>query len=165
MSNTFQNEIESFFSTSTILQEFNSCNLFFVRHDGIILYSTDKNSSDLEQSSIGALLGGVWQAAEALTSFLPNNHDEVFRFSFDTSSKGIYILPVEFDGKKYYLSVTYFEQINPGYLKTLIRKLAQKLKLYLRELNHRLRESHDSKFLFKDITDDEMDNLFTFAGN
>ena len=58
-----------------------------VRNDGVIVYS---NTEDFNESySIGALVGGLWQAAEALNSMISNNSDVFeFRLSLILLAKG-----------------------------------------------------------------------------
>ena len=139
--------------------------LFLCRADGVVLYGEDEADSRVESAHVGALLSGVWQAASALASFMPEEKDKsVYRLSFDTSSRGVYIVPVEFKKETLYLGLTYFDQLNPGMLKSRIRNLATRLEHYLKE-NFVSREKIESPtdYLFSDITDGEMDNLFPFT--
>lgn len=149
--------------------------LFLCRNDGVLLYSrTDIDSPDSEMS-IGALLGGLWQAAEALSLFIPGKHScHDFRLSFDTSNKGIYVVPLEYMGKSYYLGIIYLNEVNPGLLKSKVRALAKKLEINLvnnakkseKELSDGATDcTSKNDFLFEDISDDEVDELFSFAGN
>jgi hypothetical protein len=136
-----------------------------VRPDGIVVFA----SLDIkkEAASIGALVGGVWQAAEALNMQLsPDKDIKEYRFSFDQSDSGLYILPVVVNRKMYYMSTLYKDTFNPALLKRNFRVLKEELEIYLKaNFKQSQREekivSRD-KFLFQSITDEEMDNLFAF---
>lgn len=132
-----------------------------VRNDGIVLYS---NAEDFEESSsIGALVGGLWQAAQSLNSIVSDESDILdFRLSFDTSNKGIYILPFNINKKDFYICGIYSDVNNPALLKRNLRNLKENLSNYLLEYcsqNEDIRQD----FLFNNITDEEMDNLFSFS--
>ena len=69
-----------------------------LRYDGICVYSNQ--ADNFETSSICALVSGAWQAAESMASLLKKKRDFLdFRFSFDTSSDGLYIVPFNIMGK------------------------------------------------------------------
>ena len=129
-----------------------------VRSDGIVVFAT----SDIKNkaASIGALVGGVWQAAEALSQTLNNDSSmDEYRFSFDKSDCGIYILPIEIGGKDYYFSTLYKETFNPALLKRNFRIVKEDLNNYINKNFKQVKETR-KQFLFSNITDEEMDNLF-----
>lgn len=132
-----------------------------VRPDGIVLYS---NSNGFEESSsIGALVGGLWQAAHALNSIVSKQSDIMeFRLSFDTSNEGIYILPLTINNKEFYICAIYSEVNNPALLKRNLRNLKEILSRYLLEYAEHSTHSTE-EFLFTNITDEEMDNLFSLS--
>jgi hypothetical protein len=146
----FENKCEFDISMTTV-----------VRADGIVVYS----SKDLrpKAASIGALVGGVWQAAEAL-----NTHSGVeekvtdYRFSFDKADSGIYILPVLIEGSSYYMATLYSDTFNPALLKRNFRLLKEDIETFL-SINKVTKTHLRKEFLFKNITDEEMDNLFAFG--
>lgn len=163
--------IEQFFLSLEIDQRLNRFSFFLIRQDGVILYQNKKDLK-INAHSIGALLGGVWQASNALTEFIPGKKRELeFRLSFDTSSEGIYIVPVDFEAEKLYLGLIYYNEVNPGLLKSKMRDIANSLSLYLNmeKANHKSEKNIVvKKFedrLFDDITDDEIDHMFSFAKN
>lgn len=171
--------IKDFFASKGRLHKsLEACALFICRHDGVLVHS---KSFELpyDPQALGALMGGLWQAAKALTECLPQQPTDFFRMSFDTSSKGLYALPIQLASQEYYLGALFFEEVNPGMVKSIIRKLSIDLENYLKEnlsgpKNRSTKESTDSlnasdsdnnkNFLFNDISDDEMDHLFSFAG-
>jgi len=124
------------------------------------------------------LLGGVWQASKALSDFIPQTQEskqaehsfgEEFRLSFDTSSKGVYIVPLKILDEELFLGLIYFDEVNPGSIKSKTRELALKLSESL-ETQIKSQNTHKSvegkkinDFLFDDITDAEMDHLFSFG--
>ena len=141
-------------------------NIFFCRRDGIPIYAHGPNALDeLNNMSIGALIGGVWQAASALTSFIPQaKTDEFFRLSFDTSSKGVYILPMKILDQEFFFGTIFYKEINPGLLKSGLRTLTNKLSEYASNEFCVTKQENNNKteYLFNDITDAEMDNMFSF---
>ncbi len=168
MSKSIPEIIKDFFKSKESELPFYTC---VFRNDGVVIY---KNSSKIDESSIGALMGGVWQAATALASFIPeekkiqNNHSEIFRFSFDTSSSGIYILPLKFDKFEYYLGVIYCNEINPGFLKNKMRDLSLKFFAHVSERykpENKTVTTSRSQFLFTEISDEEIDKMFGIVGN
>ena len=139
--------------------------IFITGREGIILYSTMENKDAVHA---GVLMSGLWQAANALSDFIPQkNKEDFFRLSFDTSSKGLYIYPFFIQKEEYYLGATYFDKLNPGQLKLKIQNLAWKLSKYLdKEMKeYKNIETKRDDFLFTDISDDEMDRLFSFVGH
>jgi len=136
--------------------------LLVVRHDGINVYSNFDN--EFEASSIGALVSGIWQAAESLSSLLKNDNEFFeFRLGFDTSSDGLYILPVNILNSSFYVCAIYSEADNPGKLKRNIRLLKDSLETFLSEFSLDS-EKNRKGYLFENITDHEMDKLFSYGG-
>ncbi len=138
--------------------------VFVCREDGHLLYNRDYMNMGISYSSVGALLGGVWQAATTLASFIPNSEtDGIYRLSFDTSSEGIYILPFELVGEHYSLGLLYRDEMNPGFIKSRLRDLLMKMTIEIEKTKFKtvsLREG----YLFDNITDEEMDNVFRVNG-
>jgi hypothetical protein len=130
-----------------------------VRPDGNIIYSNAKDS--LESSSIGALVSGVWQAAESLNSIITNESQTYdFRLAFDTTENGLYILPIQIMGESYYVCSIFKDEVNPAKLKRNMRLLKENLEVFLSEYKEVINNRND--YLFSEITDEEMDNLFSF---
>ena len=134
-----------------------------IRHDGIDLYTNIDNK--LEASSIGALVSGLWQAAQSLSRIIEDQTDFFeFRLAFDTSSSGLYVLPFSIEGNDYYICAIYTDKDNPAKLKQYIRQLKESLESYLVSMIES-KEDNKDEYLFNDISDEEMDNLFSFARN
>jgi hypothetical protein len=135
---------------------------FFTRRDGVLIYSNDKKN---HAQSASALIGGVWQAAEALMQIIPNDgQQEMFRLSYDTSSQGLFIHPVSINNEQYYLGVTYVNTLNPGHLKMKIKHTALRLSEFIiKKGEQKVEVINDEEFLFKDISDEEMDRVFSFV--
>lgn len=129
-----------------------------VRNDGVVVYANTDNFN--ESHSIGALVGGLWQAAEALNSLVSNDTDIFdFRLSFDTSAQGIYVLPFILNSNTYYICAIYKDVNNPALLKNNLRNLKTTLSYYLDDIAVTPVVERDG-YLFKDISDEEMNNLF-----
>lgn len=132
-----------------------------VRKDGISLYSNIEDK--FETSSIGALVSGVWQAAQTLNSMVHEKSDFYeFRLGFDTTQTGLYILPIRILEEVYYICAIYEGEINPAKLKRNIRLLKNNLELFLSEFSDDKKRNEES-YLFNNITDAEMDELFAFG--
>lgn len=137
--------------------------VFVCRQDGVILYKRDGIGLSVSHASVGALLGGVWQAASTLASFLPENEKkEIFRLSFDTSSTGVYILPFQMKKDDYYLGLLYNDEMNPGFIKNRLRDLMMRLEEHLSEISEETKDPKD--LLFENITDDEIEAMFASTG-
>ena len=144
------------------LSAFGSCSFFVFREDGIPMYVKSDLGRDVDNNAIGALMGGSWQAAKALASFLP--HDEeprYFRFSFDTSDRGVYILPFSVGDTKFIFGGIFFDEVNPGLMKSQMRQILEKLNTYVKGVRPSMKKKKED-FLFNDITDQEVDQLFSF---
>lgn len=159
--------VESFFKSCEVDNKLNRYSFFLIRQDGVVLYNNNNLGNNLSKSSIGALLGGVWQASKALSEFIPKKaNDDIFRLSFDTSSQGIYILPIKIYEEELFLGLIYFDEVNPGLIKNKIRDMAQSFSEYMHiELKNSSKnfKKEKNEFLFQNITDDEMDKLFSFG--
>lgn len=126
-----------------------------LRRDGIALYS----NTQIDVASIGALVSGLWQASEALADVAAGSDNiKNFRLAFDSTHSGVYILPVEIVGGSFFLCAIYQDEMNPGKLKNNLRLIKTNLEIYLSEF----REESESRegYLFKDISDAEIDQMF-----
>ena len=162
--------VETFFKSCEIDEKLNRYSFFLIRYDGVVLYHNNNLANSISKSSIGALLGGVWQAARALADFIPKKDSgEGYRLSFDTSSQGVYIVPISVLSEELYLGLIYHDEVNPGFIKNKTREMAssfsQYLELELKESFGKKRPNSSGKndFLFSDLSDSEMDELFAFA--
>lgn len=144
------------------LSSFESCSFFVFREDGIPMFIRN-DLANLDNNAIGALMGGSWQAANALASFIPRDKDgsRIFRFSFDTSDRGVYILPFNIDDAKFIFGGIFFEEVNPALMKSRMRQVLEKLNTYIKGVRPSMKKKNED-FLFNDITDQEMDQLFSF---
>jgi hypothetical protein len=170
--NNIPKYVETFFKSCEIDEKLNRYSFFLIRYDGVVLYNNNNLGNSLSKSSIGALLGGVWQAARALADFIPKEESkEGYRLSFDTSSQGVYIVPITVGAEELYLGLIYHDEVNPGFIKNKMREMATSFGEFLeQELKesfgkNQVRSNENNDFLFGDITDTEMDRLFAFAKN
>lgn len=145
------------------LSSFANCSFFVFREDGIPMFIRSDLTGEMDNNAIGALMGGSWQAANALASFLPREEDgsRIFRFSFDTSDRGVYILPFNIDDAKFIFGGIFFDEVNPGLMKSRMRQVLDKLNTYIKGVRPSMKKKKED-FLFNDITDTEMDQLFSF---
>lgn len=160
----FISSVNDFFENVAKLSVTENFAIIFARRDGVLLYSKSYFKDAIEKEAIGALTSGLWQAAKALIDLIPNTDEEDdFRLSFDTSSGGLYLLPVEHQGEEYQLGLVFKGSINPAQLKSKLRNTRDQLEYFLQEVFAGMPVENKNSFLFNDITDDEMDSLFAFG--
>ena len=140
--------------------------LFVAREDGITIYDSVQNETT---TSVSALVSGVWQASEALMGLAHPNQDVMeFRLAFDTSSQGIYLFPFSLSGKRFFLGAIYKDCVNPGQLKRQVALIKEEMdRIFQVEVVPEktvVKSKEREGFLFKDISDDEMDRLFSVGG-
>jgi predicted regulator of Ras-like GTPase activity (Roadblock/LC7/MglB family) len=140
-------------------------NIMLVRQDGLVLYSNVEKS--LNKHSFGALVGGVWQAAETLSNLVESETDDIFRLNFGTSSKGIYILPVSHGKDSLYLSLIFKDEVNPAKIRYQMQNVRSDIQFGLDQIKPQRKEKKVERkgFLFSNITDAEMDQLFNITRN
>jgi hypothetical protein len=140
--------------------------LFVSREDGITVYDSVQNHTT---TSVSALVSGVWQASEALMGLAhPTNNVMEFRLAFDTSSQGIYLFPFMLSGKKYFLGAIYEDCINPGQLKRQVAMIKEEMEILFTETEAPVKKvtktNNREGFLFQEISDEEIDRLFSVGG-
>jgi hypothetical protein len=138
--------------------------LFVTREDGITIYDSIQDNTT---TSVAALVSGVWQASEALMSLVyPKNEALDFRLGFDTSSQGIYLFPFTLNEKRYFLGAIYSNCLNPGLLKRNIALIKEEMeRLFAAEpLPKKTISAQRQGYLFQDISDSEIDRLFSLGG-
>lgn len=138
---------------------------FIARNDGILLY---QNSARELAAPAGALTCGLWQAAESLSKIFSLNSQDEFRLSFDSSEQGLYVLKFNFNHQDFYFGLLFQEEANPGMLKAKTRQMLVSLEKFLNKqnvasINNKLLDVRKS-YLFSEITDREMDALFSTTG-
>ncbi len=156
--------------------------LALVRKDGMIYVSTLSDKSSFYYS-LGALAGGLWQAAVSLikSSNLKGKND--LRLHFESTSEGFIILPLIKNDDELYLCCVYEDMINPAKLKRQVILLQQELQEQFNQekkvqpkiknsskdnskiISKRSSNVTNSSLLFENITDKEMDDLFRHMEN
>ncbi len=141
--------------------------LFVTREDGITIYDSVQNQTT---TSVSALVSGVWQASEALIGLTRPDQDVMeFRLAFDTSSQGIYLFPFHLGGKRYFLGALYSDCVNPGQLKRQVSQIKEEMdRLFINDnvqQPKKVKTSDREGFLFTEISDEEIDRLFSVGGN
>lgn len=138
--------------------------LFVTRDDGITIYDSIQDNTT---NSVAALVSGVWQASEALMGLVAQQNEAMdFRLGFDTSSQGIYLFPFTLSGKRYFLGAIYNDCLNPGQLKRQIALIKEEMeRLFEAEpLPKKTMVTSRQGYLFQDISDEEIDRLFSLGG-
>jgi len=135
------------------------------RQDGMPVFAFSTASESTDHLALGALTAGMWQAALAISNYLSKDEAEMdYRLSFDSTSSGIYVVPVCVGEEKMYLGLFYKDVLNLGQLKMKLRQLAIKVADYWNKY-HKENIKKEDGTLFTNITDEEIDNIFAFSGN
>lgn len=136
--------------------------LILARQDGVVVFEQDNSLEEKSKQTLGALMAGAWQAAQAMADLFPTDENRFFRLGFDTSDSGIYILPIDAKTEKFYLGLFFKNEMNPAILKNKLRNVSQQV---MEELAVYFAARKDlDKPLFENITDEEIENIFSFAG-
>jgi len=138
--------------------------LFVTREDGITIYDSVQDNTT---TSVAALVSGVWHASEALLNMVYKQDEAMdFRLGFDTSSQGVYLFPFNLSGKRYFLGAIYSDCLNPGQLKRQIALIKEEMeRFFMNEpLPKKTIMSTRQGYLFQDISDAEIDRLFSLGG-
>jgi len=138
--------------------------ILIIRSDGLTLYSNGCN--DFENATTSALVSGLWQAAKSLNSMVKSEEDfQDFKLSFDSRENGLFIMPFLLNKEEYYLCTIYKEVMNPAKLKRDMRLVKENLEVFLKDFSFDLASAEGREsFLFKDITDEEINRLFDVEG-
>lgn len=156
--NDWPEAIAQYFKTEYVDYRLKKYLLFVWRYDGVVLYGNQEKESS---QAIGALVSGAWLASKELSSFFPMKEGgAAFRFSFDTSNSGVYVLPVD-RNEQVFIGLIYGDEVNPGQLKNVLRDVSSGLNRFLEKKKTTSKKSTTS--LFNNITDSEMDHLFSNA--
>ncbi len=140
--------------------------LYLLRSDGIVLF---ENNGGAKTETIGALMSGIYQACSALGEILvaQSSGQKNFRFHYGDSEQGIMACHVGHDSESFsesfYLVCLYRSLANPGKLKHELFMLGERLCLYLQNQDSSVKDvSQDKTVLFQDISDAEVNQLFSF---
>lgn len=169
MNSALLTDLENFFAVSPYMKRLSKCYVRVIRKDGVVLYGHRKLKNS---ESVGALMGGMWQAANALRESLDvmSGGEQEFKLSFDKSSDGFLILPFKMAGETYFLGAIYRDQVNPGRVKAQLKLIAGQLERAMAKQRPKLERpntkrasSTEKDFLFDSISDDEIDSMFSFG--
>tara|TARA_R110002049_G_scaffold260900_1_gene436978 strand:+ start:32 stop:523 length:492 start_codon:yes stop_codon:yes gene_type:complete len=125
--------------------------------DGVCLYSN--NNRDIN-TNMSALLGGVWQASMALIDLNNFKTRNELKLGFDDGETGFCIVQITIATRPCYACLVFKNEIAPGALRSALRLWCDKIADALVEWKP---AAHRSGYLFKDVTDDEIDRLFGFG--
>ncbi len=134
--------------------------LFIIRADGTLLFS-DGNTKG---HSLSALMGGMWQAAQHTFKSLDKNENQnELKLSFGDADSGIFMTLIR-EHDPLYLSCIYKNILNPGLLRNELRILSLLMQEIVK-LDKNIKNTKKDEYLFNNITDNEIDKLFTFEAN
>ena len=153
---SFKDKLTSIMATS--LDQIDA-RIIICRQDGIALYDS---FNDTSVQSIGALIGGASLAMDSMMNLLNfNSTDTGMRIACENGTEGVLLYPFTINSKVFYLCAIYRDCLNPGRLRQKIYNL--KHKISSQESDFGImddKQSERSGYLFRDISDAEMDKLF-----
>lgn len=155
-----KNHFESFsgkavLSNSTVLA---------LSRDGRVYGQLGVQRSSKDIQSLGALLVGMWQASEAVKGFMNEERTKDLNLSFQSSESGFFILKPGNINKEIFWGLLFEKETNPGKIKLYFKKLRDHFENIEILPSRELGNEQDGDFLFKDVTEEEVDKLFSFAG-
>jgi hypothetical protein len=139
--------------------------LFVCREDGVLLFKELVESSRADR--LGALVAGMWQAAKSIQENSSELRERGFTLQFSTSREGIIVFPLNIEEQSLVLSIAFQDELHPGRLKNRCRLLRDALENDFSEFRIKNRsqvKQSNKDFLFTNISDQEIDNLFSVAG-
>ncbi len=133
--------------------------ILIANRDGICLFSNQEKGKDI---SMGALLGGVWQASVALLEINKFQNNDSLKLGFDDGENGFCVVAIELAGRPCYACLVFEKEIAPGAVRGQLKHWCDRL---AESLENWSAPATRSGYLFKDVTDEEIDRLFSFGGN
>lgn len=157
MADNLQDAIANIVKSLTIPSRIEKHHVLISNRDGVCLFSNKSNELNI---SMSALLGGVWQASQALIELNKfKTHNEV-KLGFDDGENGFCIVQIDIAKRPCYACIVFENEIAPGAIRTQLKlwcdKIADELSLWQPP-------AHRNGYLFKDVTDEEIDRLFGFG--
>lgn len=137
--------------------------IFITRDDATIVFTNKKHTG-----SQASLVAAAWQAVSELKKI--NNLQEEskdFRLSFDIADQGVYVLCFRFLDQNYFATMIYKNVTNPALHKRKFKESLGHIFKDLSQAKDSMRKSSreisqdSSKFLFQNISDDELDKVFS----
>ncbi len=159
---TIENTLLEHFSKITFDLPKKGLTVLAISAEGQVLTQMGELRDSKELQSLGALLAGVWQASEALKDFMSEEDSrEDLKLNFQNAHSGYLLLPPTQKNPRIVFAFVFEKQTNPG----KIKHLAGKIRDHFDEIEiMNLDTGKEEELLFKDITEDEVDKLFSFAG-
>jgi hypothetical protein len=133
-------------------------------HDGRVYGQLGVKKSPADIQSLGALLVGMWQASEAVKGFMDTSPNDDLNLAFQSSNGGFFILRPGVKNKNVFWGLLFENETNPGKVKLYFKKLRDHFEAIEILPAKNKEDEGDGSYLFRDITEDEVDKLFSFAG-
>jgi hypothetical protein len=132
-------------------------NFVITRPDGLVVWENLDDKKRLQE--MGALGCGLWQSAKTFGKFTNNNSLNP-TLSFGSSADGLFVSHVKIKSYEYILFVIYKGCLNPAKLKLKFRSFRQVVEDFL---FYESEQNEKEEQIFSDITDKEVDDLFSFT--
>lgn len=143
---------------------FKDVSIMVLTKNGQVLSLLGKEMKREEAQSLGALMVGMWQASEAVAEMIGTGENNDTGLSYQNSESGFFLLqPTEINPEVFW-SFIFEKQLNPGKIKNYSKHLRRHFdEMKILEESSRGSQTEEG-FLFENVTAEEVDNLFSFAG-
>ncbi len=161
---TIHEKISGHFKSFSKHEFFSEVSIMVLTRDGQVLSLLGKKMNKNEAQSLGALMVGMWQASQAVADMIHVDGTTDTGLSYQNSQSGFFLLQPTEKNPKVFWSFIFENQINPGKIKNYAKSLRQffdKIEIF-DEADEAIQTSEG--FLFENVTAEEVDDLFSFAG-
>ncbi len=159
-----QEKINYHFKSFPHRELFQEVSILILTKDGQVLGQLGKVKEGAQAQSLGALMVGMWQASEAVAEMIKVKDNKDTGLNYQDSSSGFFLLQPTEKNPKIFWSFIFENQVNPG----KIKNYARQLRTHFNELEilkeTKSKATSKEEFLFENVTEEEVDNLFSFAG-
>lgn len=135
--------------------ELKARSVIFLRSDGQVV-ARQGELAEHRIPQMAALVAAMAAASESVAELAGKPREES-RLSLEFPSSGLYAVAV---GPDHWVAVLYEGVLNPGLLRMQVRRFGQQIERLEADNAKVTPVSHNSGFLFENITDDEIDGLF-----
>jgi hypothetical protein len=152
-------QIKDLYQHCTYQNDFETATVLVLTEEGQVLTQFGRPLDDNRIHQSGVLMAGAWQASITLLQ----NKDKDQILSLGDSNSGFFIAPFTHH-HTLLIGVIFNDHLNPGLLKMKTKLLRNFMSENLSSKNNEVRKKNKEDYLFKNITDEELNRLFSFAG-
>ena len=157
---SINDQLRELYDHCSLQDFFLDASVLILKEDGQVISELGKKIDQNILHQSGVLMTGAWQASLAMKVCDKQDSDQIL--SLGSTQSGFYVLPFTYD-QSLVMGIIYKDHVNPGKLKMKAKTLRDFLSENLTKTESLENKTNDN-YLFKNITDAELDKLFSFAG-